>query len=541
MTATHPSWRPQHKPRPKRSAAGRIGFRWAAIWTVLGTYLPGSGLVRAGLRVAGIVALSLFGIAVLGTIAWAVVAPSSLLSLAVSSDFLKAMVVIIPVIALAWAGLIVVTHLRLRPQPLTGTERVVGSVLVGILVLTVAAPMAVIARYSFDQSRFVDTVFKGASDLHSGTAPTLNKRNPWKDKPRVNILLLGGDAGRDREGTRTDTVILASIDTQTGDTVLISLPRNTARMPFPVDSPLHEYYPYGFTNGDGDDLEYMLTAMYENVPEEVPADILGPTDNLGADVQKISVGEATGLKVDYYVLIELEGFHKLIDALGGITVNINTWVPIGGDTSAHIKPKAALRPGPNQHLNGTEALWYARGRYGSDDYQRMDRQRCVIDAVIKQANPTNVLTRYEDLARQSKDIIRTDIPQEMLPAFVDLALRVKDGKTTSIVLRNDEDGFKSSDPDFDRIRARVAAAINPPKPASTTAPGPAAGTNPGSSGEPDTGATQTEPPAPTKSATTAARASGSASPAPLPAEDLSDSCAFNPELAAAQPPNPPWD
>src|SRR6185295_1847380 len=52
--------------------------------------------------------------------------------------------------------------------------------------------------------------------------------------PRLNILLLGGDAGPGRVGTRTDTVILASINTKTGDTALISLPRNLTHMPFPV-------------------------------------------------------------------------------------------------------------------------------------------------------------------------------------------------------------------------------------------------------------------------------------------------------------------
>jgi LCP family protein required for cell wall assembly len=138
--------------------------------------------------------------------------------------------------------------------------------------------------------------------------------------------------------------------------------------------------------------------MYDNVPATVPKNILGKTDNLGADVLKLSVGEAIGLKIDYYVLIDLAGFKKLIDALGGITVNINTYVAIGGSTDEHRPPNSWLHPGANQHLNGAKALWFARGRYGADDFQRMDRQRCVVDAIIQQANPANVLTRYEAIA-----------------------------------------------------------------------------------------------------------------------------------------------
>ena len=63
-------------------------------------------------------------------------------------------------------------------------------------------------------------------------------------------------------------------------------------MPFPSRSPLRKRYPYGFTNGNPNDAEYFLNAMYRNVPRSVPKDLLGLTDNLGADVLKLSVGEA---------------------------------------------------------------------------------------------------------------------------------------------------------------------------------------------------------------------------------------------------------
>ena len=208
--------------------------------------------------------------------------------------------------------------------------------------------MAVAARYSYVTASSVSTVFKSEKDTKSATRPTLeatqstpgepNPQDPWAGKPRLNILLLGGDAGPGRTGTRTDTVILASIDTKTGDTTLFSLPRNTGRMPFPSHSPLHKYYPYGFTNGDGNDAEYFLNAMYHNVPRHVPKDVLGQTDNLGADALKLSVGEALGLPVDYYVLINLQGFSKMINALGGITAQHQHLHP---DRRQHRSPHPA--------------------------------------------------------------------------------------------------------------------------------------------------------------------------------------------------------
>ena len=143
-----------------------------------------------------------------------------------------------------------------------------------------------------------------------------------------------------------------------------------------------------------------------------------------------------GLKVDYYVLINLRGFETLVDALGGITVNVNSYVPIGGvsEENRNVPPSEYIEPGPNQKLDGRKALWFARGRYGSDDFARMGRQRCVINAIIEQANPANMLARYEQIAKAGKQIVITDIPQEVLPLLVDLSLRVQKGQTRSVLV-----------------------------------------------------------------------------------------------------------
>ena len=415
----------------------------------------------------------------------------------------------------------VASHLSLRGRT-SRSQRLAGGLLVGVLAFAVAAPMAVAARYSYDSAAAVQGVFRSEDDSRSATRPTLGARptagaqDPWADKPRLNVLLLGGDAGAGRTGTRTDTLILASVDTRTGDTTLFSLPRNTARMPFPKDSPLREYYPDGFTDGDGANAEYFLNAMYDNVPVTVPKDTLGETDNLGADALKLSVGTALGLQVDYYMLINLQGFSKMINALGGIRLNINSYIPIGGNTDRNIPPDDFLEPGPDQKLDGERALWYARGRFGSNDYARMDRQRCVVDAIIKQANPANMLARYEDVAKAGKEIVRTDMPQEVLPLMVDLSLRVKDGNVRSIVFKHGEDGFLSYDPDFGRMRQRVKVALGEAK---AGGPRPSASKSTASSAAPTAGGEST--PAKTE--------------APV-SEDVTDSCAFDPEAAATAKP-----
>ncbi len=477
----HRSWSWQLPDQPLAPAHGQHdddddrtepSFRRAVVYTILGTAIPGLGLIAGRRRLIGSVILGLFAAGVLALGIYATVDRQDLLGYALDPKTLRRAALALVIIALVWVAIIIASHLSLRGRPTT-SQRVVGGVLVGVLSFAVAAPMAVAARYSYVTASSVGAVFKSEDETKSATRPTLEAtqttpgqpkpQDPWAGKPRLNILLLGGDAGPGRAGTRTDTVILASINTKTGDTALISLPRNAARMPFPSSSPLHKRYPYGFTNGDGQNAEYFLNAMYRNVPRAVPKDILGPTDNLGADVLKLSVGEATGLQVDYYVLINLEGFSKMINALGGIRLNINTYIPIGGDTDRHIPPKEYLKPGPNQKLNGRSALWYARGRYGSDDFARMDRQRCVINAIIKQANPTNMLARYEDVVKAGKQLVYTDMPREVLPLMVDLSLRVKDGNVRSVVFKSGVAGFSSSNPDFTLMRKRVKAAIGESK------------------------------------------------------------------------------
>ena len=489
-------------------------FRRTVLLTIAGTIVPGLGLLAAKRRLVGGLVLGLFVTVLLTIGVWAAVDRQTLTSLAVRPSALRTIGVILIVVALLWVVVVVASHLALR-GPATRVQRVAGGLLVGVLAFAVAAPLGFAANLTYVQASTIDKVFKSDKNSKSATRPTLNApkttqpgqtqaSDPWSGTPRLNILLLGGDAGKGRVGTRPDTVILASIDTKTGDTTLFSLPRNTARMPFPKKSPLHKYYPNGFTNGDGSNPEFFLNAMYGNVPQNVPKNVLGETDDLGADALKLSVGTALGLNVDYFVLINLQGFTKLINALGGITLNINSYIPMGGNTDLGIRPKEYLHPGKNQKLDGREALWYARGRYGSDDYARMDRQRCVVNAIIEQANPANMLARYEKIARAGGDIVFTDMPQEVLPLMVDLSLRVKDGNVRSIVFKSGSDGFVSARPDFAQVRKRVDAAI---------------------------GEAKSEP---------SSKPSGTAtkkSPPKAESEDVADSCAYNAkEAESAQKP-----
>lgn len=439
---------------PSARAPRRAGsFRGALGWTVLNALLPGTGFLATGRRVLGGVVLVVFLLLAAGGVWLATGGQRSALRAAADTSSLMWIVVGIGAVTLLWAGVVVAGHLLLVPRGAGRGQRAVGGVVVALLVAAAVVPAAVAGRLALEGRDLIADVFP--DDGRSATVD--DDPDPFGDQERVNVLLLGGDGGEGREGVRTDTVIVASIDTDTGDTTLFSLPRNLEDLPFPSDSPLAELYPDGFDAGS--ESESLLNAVYRNGPAMHP-DALGPTDNAGADFLKLGVGEALGLELDYYVLINLEGFSRLVDALGGITVNVNYWVPIGGEPTRRILPDDYIAPGPDQRLDGFTALEFARGRYNLTDYDRMARQRCTIDAIVDAADPITMLRKYQELARTTRDVVFTDIPRSALDDFVDLSFLVKDADISSVVFDNSE--INPAYPDYDLIRGIVFRALNPP-------------------------------------------------------------------------------
>ncbi len=479
--------------RPARGLGATLG------WTALGALLPGTAFLAAGRRRLGSVTLLVFALLVAAVIWLATAGRQTAVRLAVDTGWLLWAAVAVGVGTLLWVAVIVAGY-RLLSAPGTSRGRhVIGSLVVLVLVAAVALPAVLLGRVAFAQRGLIDDVF--AEDRESATVE--DSPDPFGDKERVNVLLLGGDGGEGRDGVRTDTVIVASIATETGETTLFSLPRNLEDLPFPADSPLAEIYPDGFDAGS--ESESLLNAVYRTGPAEHP-DVLGPTADPGADFLKLGVGEALGLDIDYFVLVNLDGFSRLVDALGGVRVNVNYYVPIGGIPDSRTLPDGYIAPGPNQLLDGARALDFARGRYGLTDYDRMARQRCTIKAIVDAADPVTLLRSYQELAATTQDIVSTDIPRSALDDFVDLAFLVKDAPLRSVVF--DETLIDPAYPDYDLMRQIVQDAI---------APAPADGAADSSAPTSDAAAPVDGPEAPAEE------------PAPVedPAADVGDACAYD--------------
>ena len=271
---------------------------------------------------------------------------------------------------------------------------------------------------------------------------------------RYNVLLLGGDAGPDRMGLRPDSISVVSIEASTGKATMVGIPRNLEHTPFVDGSPLYGPFPDGYDCGDKCLISYLYTYGEEH-PDLYP-DAEAQGSNPGIEAMRDAVEGTLGITLQYYVLIDMQGFSDLIDALGGITIDVKEELPIGINGGPVVGTIEAGR----QKMDGTTALWYARTRYNMTDYQRMERQREVQQAVIAQFEPANVLTKFQAVAEAGAQVVRSDVPQAALGYFVDLASKTKDQPISSIELIPDN-GVIVEDPDFDAIHTLVDGALEP--------------------------------------------------------------------------------
>lgn len=281
---------------------------------------------------------------------------------------------------------------------------------------------------------------------------------------RYNFLLLGGDAGPDRDGLRPDTTMVVSVDANTGRAVTISLPRDLHNITFPTGSVMAGLYPNGYTARTAKycSLWACLNTVYVDA-ELDHASAFSQAKAKGIPPGPAAMMEAasgiTGLTIQYYALIDMQGFADLVDALGGVTVSVDKPVPIHTDET-FTTVREWIQPG-TQHLDGYHALWYARSRHGSSDYDRMQRQEKLQAAIVAEFQPAAVLTKWQQIAAAGKQVISTSVPRSMIGYFVDLAQKTR-GQPVKAVPMIPDNGIDPANPDYAYLRGLVRAALAPP-------------------------------------------------------------------------------
>lgn len=281
---------------------------------------------------------------------------------------------------------------------------------------------------------------------------------------RYNFLLLGGDAGVDRDGLRPDSMTVVSVDAETGQAVLIGLPRDLHNVPFPEDSVMAGIYPEGYSEQTA---PYCVEWACLNTVY-VDAEVNHPDAFVASDKSQIPAGVAatmeaasgvTGLTIQFYILIDMQGFSNLIDALGGVDIVVDSDVPIHTDETFTVVGDW-IKAGP-QHLNGYYSLWYVRSRYGTSDYDRMQRQAKLQEAILKQFNPATLLFEFQEVAKAGAQVVDTNIPEGMISPLLSLAQKTAELPFQTVELIP-ENGVDPHYPDFAVIHEMVAVAVAPP-------------------------------------------------------------------------------
>jgi LCP family protein required for cell wall assembly len=206
---------------------------------------------------------------------------------------------------------------------------------------------------------------------------------PDLDKP-INILLLGADSRTKSDPGRTDTMILVRLDPATKHIRLLSLPRDTR-----VTIPGHGV----------NKLNQASSGYYRD----------GGTSLL---VDTITTDLLPGLRIDYTVKTDFAGFAAIIDALGGVTIDVEERMLYKA-----VDVLIDLQPGV-QHLNGEQALGYARfrmdavgdfGTWSGEDHGRVERQKKLLAAVIDQTKDVRTLLRLPAVIRAVQAAVTTDM------------------------------------------------------------------------------------------------------------------------------------
>ena len=320
--------------------------------------------------------------------------------------------------------------------------------------------------------------------VHPGADARVQIDENAEDIERITILLAGGDGGPGRSGQRTDSIIVATFDTTTGKAAAFGIPRNMTHVPLPdqwssafVDlekrlTPWSERKDWTDDNGDGEPDQFVscdcfpdqINALYpftrkwfDTYPDEMDPGLAALRDTLEITL---------GIQIDYYAMIDMKGFVRLVDAIGGVraylTSSVTTEVSPVREGEEWIS--IDLRPGWNR-LSGHEALAYVRERRSTSDYTRMQRQRCLLKAIAAQTDSATIVRRFSAISRAIGSSVRTDINVDFLPSLLGYAasLDFDDVATIGFVppfYTPSVDFRGKPTPDLTRIHAMVQWALN---------------------------------------------------------------------------------
>jgi LCP family protein required for cell wall assembly len=282
---------------------------------------------------------------------------------------------------------------------------------------------------SYYAAKAIDTLgsvaLEGGARLFDDGSGTDNRLGAPSDQPevasgeRVTILLVGVDFAPGRTANLTDTMLVATVDPDTGDAAMVSVPRDL----------------YGVPLGDGRTFNSKLNALMSDAEADRATYPRG-----GPATLKAAISELLDTRIHYFAAIDMEGLREAVDTLGGVDVTVDHPLvdPAYRDTLTGARG-FSIEAG-RQHLDGTTALAYARSRKsaGETDFTRAERQQQILAAMAAKLTAGNLVTALPGLLDAVRDNVATDIPSSRLPSIAAALQTVDLDEIERVVLTPDE-------------------------------------------------------------------------------------------------------
>lgn len=240
---------------------------------------------------------------------------------------------------------------------------------------------------------------------------------------RINVLLIGVGGAKHPGGTLADTIMVASFDTKNKEVALLSIPRDLyVSYDNKRSSKINAVHAYGEQNAKN--------------------------TGGGPALLKKTVGTILDLPVHYYVRVDFTALQKIVDTLGGVTVDVERTIVDNMYPADNMIDYAPFRlAAGTQKLDGKTALKFVRSRHGANgegtDFARADRQQKVLAAIKEKAMTVGVLTnpkKISELIGILGDHVKTDISLVEAERFFSLWKDVDSSKIMSKVIDNSADG-----------------------------------------------------------------------------------------------------
>jgi LCP family protein required for cell wall assembly len=407
--------------------------RHPALAAALSFLFPGLGQAYAGQAWLAVVLAAPVLVLAVALILILTIGAGSLRNQVLSSSFLVGLLVL-DVALLGWrlfaiaeAGFARPAAARIGPggevssesEPSHRTQR--GATLATVLAL-LAITIAMHA-YLFVVLRQLDSTLgevfdagKPAAGLNGTPAPVNKPDYRWNGTERVNLLLLGIDSGPGRDEALTDTILVVSVDPVARTAAMVSVPRDTGFMPLPNTNVYdNARYPNKINQLSTD----AAAAAQRWCPD------LADAHNCGIRALERSVGLYLGIDIQYYAQVNLAGFARLIDALGGVPLCLDGDLvdPTYTDTGGRPGRMGITLPAGCRRYDGLDALAYARVRKGDlvlpdgtrqpqNDFKRAERQQEVLLALRNEVAAGDVIFELPGILDAIGHTVVTDFPRD---------------------------------------------------------------------------------------------------------------------------------